>query len=451
MPQPAPSASAPSSGKTFVLDTNVLIHDPESMFRFQRSAVVLPLTVIEELDQFKRLKDDRGVSVRRVIRLLDRLRSGGKLTDGVPLQHGGRLSIEYRKLERLPLTLGNHSAKKDNEILATALYLKEKGQRVVLISKDINLRIKAEVLGLEVEDYEREKAPVESLHKGWKELTASPESIDRFYRDRRLANFEGAGGMLHNDFVILKSEGDRSQSALARFKPPEGLVPLEHAGQKTWGIQPLNVQQKFAVELLLDKSVNLAALVGVPGSGKTLLSLAAGLEQTIEHSDYRRLLISRPIIPVGRDIGYLPGDKQEKLATWMGAIKDNIEFLCDVSGKSPSEEIQAQAVDILQSDKIEIEAVSFLRGRSLPGVYFIIDDAQNLTPHEIKTIISRAGEGTKVVLTGDPYQIDNPYLDASSNGLSNLVDRFKGQPIFGVVKFDKTERSRLADLAGKLL
>lgn len=440
-----------ASAKTFVLDTNVLIHDPGSIFRFERSTVVLPLAVIEELDHFKRLNDDRGYSVRQVIRLLNRLRSKGRLSQGVPLDHGGRLRIEYRKIDKLPLPVEGTSVPKDNDILATALLLQQKGETVVLISKDLNLRIKAEVLGLEVEDYEKEKAPVQDLYRGWRELAVSREAIDCFFKEKKLTGSEQTEGLLPNEFVILKAEGDKSQSALARFRPSIGLVPLSFSQRQPWGIKPLNVQQKFALDLLLDKDVNLVALLGVPGSGKTLLSLAAGLEQVFESSEYRRLLISRPVIPVGRDIGFLPGSKEEKLGTWMGAIKDNIEFLSDASHGGSSGEALEEAGDILGSDRIEIEAVSFLRGRSLPRVYFIIDDAQNLTPHEIKTIISRAGEGTKVVLTGDPYQIDNPYLDASSNGLSNLVDRFKGQPVFGTVKFDKIERSSLAALASELL
>lgn len=437
--------------KTFVLDTNVLIHDPGSLFRFERSQVVLPLAVIEELDHFKRLNDDRGYSVRQVIRLLNRLRSRGRLSEGVSLDHGGSLRIEYRKEGKLPLPIEGTSVPKDNDILATALFLRQKGEVVVLISKDLNLRIKAEVLGLEVEDYEQEKAPVEALYRGWRELTVPRETVDRFFKDKKLAEPEQLKGLLPNEFVILKADGDKSQSALARFRPSVGLTALSSAQRQPWGIKPLNVQQKFALDLLLDKDVNLVSLLGVPGSGKTLLALAAGLEQVFETSQYRRLLISRPVIPVGRDIGFLPGTKEEKLGTWMGAIKDNIEFLSDASHEGASGEALQEAGDILGSDRIEIEAVSFLRGRSLPRVYFIIDDAQNLTPHEIKTIISRAGEGTKVVLTGDPYQIDNPYLDASSNGLSNLVDRFKGQAVFGTVKFDKIERSSLAALASELL
>ncbi|MBI5211388.1 MAG: PhoH family protein [Elusimicrobia bacterium] len=438
------------ASKTFVLDTNVLIHDPGSLARFERSKVVLPLAVIEELDGFKRLNDDRGYAVRQATRQLDRLRSKGKLSEGVTLDHGGTLVIEYRRAEKLPSQFEGAGVKKDNEILATALYLKEKGENVVFISKDMNLRIKAEVLGIDTEDYEREKAPIQGLYKGWREAVVGQAVIDRLFKEHKLADAGGLPEFHANEFAILKSAENPSVSALARFKPGVGLVPLltQH---KPWGIKPLNVQQRFALDLLMDKDVSLVTLVGVPGSGKTLIALAAGLEQVFEARAFRRLLISRPVVPVGRDIGFLPGTKEEKLSTWMGAVKDNIEFLCDSSGQVTPDEVMADATDIFDSDKIEVEAVSFLRGRSLPRMYIIIDDAQNLTPHEVKTIISRAGEGTKVVLTGDPYQIDNPYLDAASNGLSNLVERFKGQKVAGSIKFDKIERSGLAALASELL
>ena len=447
----AASASGSKATKTFVLDTNVLIHDPDSLYQFERSRVVLPLAVIEELDQFKRLNDDRGYSVRQVTRQLNRLRFKGKLSTGVTLDHGGQLLIEHRKADRLPDSLIAGTIKKDNDILATALLLKEKGEHVVLISKDLNLRIKAEVLGLEAEDYEREKIPIQDLYKGWREISVEQPVIDRFYKEHKLDGLEALKDPYPNEFVVLKSADGASQSALARYRHGQGLIPLASAQARPWGMKPLNVQQKFALDLLLDKDVSLVTLIGVPGSGKTLLTLAAGFEQVFETKSYRRLLISRPIVPVGRDIGFLPGSKEEKLNTWMGAVKDNIEFLCDASGHVSPDELFAEASDIFSSEKIEIEAVSFLRGRSLPKIFFIIDDAQNLTPHEVKTIISRAGDGTKVVLTGDPYQIDNPYLDASSNGLSNLVERFKGQRIFGTVKFDKIERSNLAALASELL
>ncbi len=431
--------------KTFVLDTNVVIHDPNAIFAFEGSKVVLPLPVIEELDTFKRNNDERGRAARLVARKLDGLRSKGKLSDGVILEHGGTLKVEMVSGNGLPPTFLSHS--KDNMILAVAQQLKKEGDKIVFISKDINLRIKAEAIGLDTQDYEREKVDVTDLYRGWQEVGAPPGEIDSFYKTRRLAVNEG--GLKPNEFVILKDNDGGSKSALTRYDQKLGsLVPLTKADTVPWGIKPLNTEQRFALELLMRKEVQLVTLVGVPGSGKTLMALAAGLEQILEEKLYRRMLIARPVIAVGHDIGFLPGSKQEKLESWMGAIYDNLEFLMD---RPHSEESEMSIQMLVEQKKIEIEAVTFLRGRTLPNQYIIIDDAQNLTPHEIKTIISRVGQGSKIVLTGDPYQIDNYYLDAASNGLTNLVEHFKGQPLFGHVTFSKIERSPLAALASELL
>jgi PhoH-like ATPase len=481
--------------KTFVLDTNVLIHDPEALFTFEGGQVVLPMIVIEELDNFKKENDSRGRNARQVSRYLDELRKHGRLSDGVPLEHGGRLKVEVQARAPLPSTFDNHT--KDNRILETALGLSKQGDLVVFITKDINLRIKAEAVGLVAEDYEKEKVPPEKLYLGWRDLELPSEQIDRYFKTRRLATAEiqpleplpdhppvHPNGWKPNEMAILRSHEGGSQSGLARFDvKTKNLVPLTYAHAKPWGLKPLNTEQKFALELLMSPEVELVSLVGVPGSGKTLLALAAGLEQIFEEKRYRRMLIARPVIPVGRDIGYLPGSKEEKLANWMGAIFDNLEFLLDedeapgsskretsaeddlgakvvrsrrtaniYQGESESVSTGSQNVDALfDSGRIVVEAVAFLRGRSLPNQFIVIDDAQNLTPHEMKTVISRVGKGSKIVVTGDPYQIDNPYLDAASTGLSNLVERFKGQSVYGHMTFSKIERSTLAALASELL
>ncbi len=431
--------------KTFVLDTNVILHDPMSMFSFEGSRVVLPLTVIEELDTFKRSNDERGRSARFVSRKLDELRKGGKLSSWVPLEHGGKLKVEIQVSDGLPKAFSAHT--KDNEILSCAQYLKKSGENVVFISKDINLRIKAEALGLETQDYEKEKVDVEDLYKGWRELTVAGELIDRFYRDKRLE--PPAPDLVPNEFVILKDGG--SKSALARYDAKaQAILPLIRADSAPWGIKPLNIEQRFAIELLLNKDIQLVTLVGLAGSGKTMIALATALQQTLEEKIYRRILIARPVIAVGHDIGFLPGTKEEKLTNWMGAIYDNLSYLLE----KPKGSLETADMDIqmlIEEGQLEIEAVTFLRGRSLPGLLMLIDDAQNLTPHEIKTIISRAGQGAKIVLTGDPHQVDNYYLDAASNGLTNLVERFKKQPMFGHVTFTKSERSALAALASDLL
>jgi len=272
--------------------------------------------------------------------------------------------------------------------------------------------------------------------------------IDKIFKQKRL---EPPGDNWHpNEMVILHSQSGDSQSALARFDPKtQLLVPLKNMNVKPWGLKPLNTEQKFALELLLNPEIELVTLVGVPGSGKTLLGLAAGLEQIFEEKRYRRMLVARPVIPIGRDIGYLPGSKEEKLTNWMGAIYDNLEFLMDNPDTPDSEEHNVKS--LFESGEIVVEAVAYLRGRSLPKQFIIIDDAQNLTPHEMKTVISRVGQGSKIVVTGDPYQIDNPYLDAASTGLANLVDKFKGQTVYGHMTFSKIERSTLAALASDLL
>jgi len=432
--------------KTFLLDTNVLIHDPESLFQFEGAKVVLPLTVVEELDGFKKINDSRGRSARAVTRYLDELRAHGKLSEGVPLEHGGSLKVEVQARGDLPRPLRSNS--KDNEILEVALGLAQMGETIVFITKDINLRIKAEALGLIAEDYEKEKVHPEELYTGWREITLPSTDIDKFYKAKKME--PPVNHWKPNEMAILRGADGTSQSALARYDAKmKMLVGLVHSNDKPWGLKPLNTEQKFALELLMNPDIEMVSLVGVPGSGKTILALAAGLEQILEEKRYRRMLVARPVIPVGRDIGYLPGSKEEKLSSWMGAIYDNLEFLMD-HPDSPGSNEQSVS-ELFDSGEIVVEAVAFLRGRSLPNQFIVIDDAQNLTPHEMKTVISRVGKGSKIVLTGDPYQIDNPYLDAASNGVANLVDKFKGQQVYGHMTFSKIERSTLAALASELL
>ncbi|MCX7956303.1 MAG: PhoH family protein [Endomicrobia bacterium] len=445
--------------KTFVLDTNVLLHDPDSLFAFADNKVVLPMTVIEELDALKRYNDELGRNSRLISRKLDMLRTKGRLIDGVKIDSGGTIKIELDWDKELPSQFVED--KSDHRILSVALSLKKKGEKVIFITKDINLRIKAEALGIVTQDYEKAKVHPENVYTGFREIEISQRIIDNLFSYGRISleelikdkNSSKSFEIYSNEFLILKA--NKSQSALAKIKrTTQNTLEIELITSKEhtiWGLKPLNVQQKFALELLLDDKINLVTLIGVAGAGKTLLSLACGLHKVIEEKKYRRLLISRPVIPMGRDIGYLPGTKEEKLSSWMGAIYDNLDYLMAKSYKYDSEKIQTTIDYFFDSGLIEVEALTYLRGRSLPNQFFIIDDAQNLTPHEIKTIISRAGESTKIVLTGDPFQIDNPYLDASSNGLIYLIDKFKGQEIFGHITFTKTERSQLAALAAELL
>lgn len=415
------------------------------MFAFPDDMVLIPMTVIEELDGFKRGNDERGRSARLISRRLDSLRACGKLSDGVKLKNGGMLKIELEHKVDMPSELP--MSKADHHILGSALYYQGKGNIVVFITKDINLRIKAEALGIDAQDYAKEKVKIEELYVGWRELLVSSARIDQFYRDGKL---ELKDEFFPNESVVLKDEAGSSKSALAKYNcQKKALIPLFHLNSVPWGLKPINIEQRFAIELLLCNDVNLVTLVGIPGAGKTLLALACGLQKAVEERQFRRLFIARPIIPVGRDIGFLPGSKEDKLSSWMGAIHDNLEFLIDRS--HPDERTEEKIQYFFTSGQIEVDSLTYIRGRSLPNQYIIIDDAQNLTPGEVKTIVSRAGSGTKIVLTGDPYQIDNPYLDASSNGLTYLVERFKGQELFGHLKFTKSERSSLAALAAELL
>lgn len=431
--------------KTFILDTNVLIHDPESFTVFEDNTVVIPMAVIEELDNLKKFHDERGRAARSVTRRLNSLAAKGKFSDGIPLDNGGKLIIDLEQKINLPYDFSN--GKKDNLILSAAYNRQKKDENVIFITKDINLRIKAEAIGIVAQDYEKEKIKMEQLYQGYREMPVGGDIIDKFYKNKSVKIKDE---LTANEFVILKDEASPQKSALAKYDTKsKSLVSLVYKESPVWGLKPLNTEQKFAFELLLSDNVQLLTLIGVPGAGKTLLSLAAGLQKTIDEKIYKRLLVGKSVTPVGKDIGYLPGTKEEKISQWMGSIYDNLEFLVDKN--NPDESTEDKVQYFFDSGKIEIEALAFLRGRSIPKQFIIIDDAQNLTPHEIKTIISRAGENTKVVLTGDPYQIDNPYLDAESNGLTYLVERFKGQEIYGHISFKKTERSQLAALAGELL
>ena len=317
-----------------------------------------------------------------------------------------------------------------------------------MVTKDINKRLKAEALGLDAQDYTTDKVNVDELYTGMAEMEVSSEQIDEFYRHKKLPIQDGL--YFPNEFIILKANDGSKKSAMGRVANNGELCirPLSSQEPVAWGIKPLNKEQRFAMELLLDDSLDIVTLVGTAGTGKTLITLATGLQRTMDENAYRRLVVCRSIVPVGKDLGFLPGTKEEKLEAWMGAIYDNLAFLADRKNPDEGEE---KAHYLLDSGKIEIASVTHMRGRSLPGQYMIVDDAQNLTPHEMKTILTRAGEGTKVVVTGDPYQIDTPYLDVESNGLTYLVDRMKGQKSHGHITFTKTERSRLADLASKLL
>ncbi|MFM8966883.1 MAG: PhoH family protein [Vulcanococcus sp.] len=461
--------------KTFVLDTNVLLHDPQALTRFEDNAVVIPIEVVEEIDRFKRDPSEKGRNARQISRLLDGLREKGNLADGVAIDgNGGTLQVVFCRSEtlaQLPPELKGGNG--DNNILAVALEQLRSGliadqPPVVLVTKDTNLRIKADAVGLTAQDYTTDKVDIADLYPGVCELSASATAMETLMAEGGLALAElpAAQGVTlqANEGVTLVDQAQPSHTLLARFDGRrQSLVPLQRAGKVRLGkVGARNREQTFALDLLLDPAVQLLTLVGKAGTGKTLLALAAGLHQVADEHLYERLLVTRPVISLGKEIGFLPGSLEDKMGPWMQPILDNLDFL--LGGNSDEEAPRAGGnrgggnrpprsnwTDLKGMGLLEVEAISYIRGRSIPRQYMVVDEAQNLTPHEVKTIVTRVGEGTKIVFTGDPYQIDNPYVDAESNGLTWLVERFKGQSLAGHVTLIRGERSELAELAANLL
>lgn len=429
--------------KVFVLDTNVFIHRAEAALSFRNTEVVVPLSVLEELDNLKKGSDEKGRNARVAIRFLDELSHKGSLSEGVKMENGSLLRVlSYRDLSgKIPLDLN----KADNRILAAAVALHEQGRLVFFVSKDINARVKAMALGLKAVDYTKQTVNINELYAGWRETELKEEAFAEIKGEKTL---EWNDALKPNEFLLMKNR-ESQETLLARHSENGLLQILPSKKSSVFGIKPLNDIQKMAFDLLLDDSIPLVSLVGKAGTGKTLLAIAAGLRKVLEEGRYSKVLVSRPVVPMGKDIGYLPGAKDEKMSHWMQPVFDNLEYIFSTNKKKKEND---EGMDsLLKAKLIEVEALTYIRGRSLPEQYIIIDEAQNLSPHEIKTIVSRAGKKTKVVLTGDPYQIDSPYLDTSSNGLSYLVESFKGQPIFGHVTLNQSERSPLAELAAELL
>ncbi len=454
--------------KFFVLDTNVLLHNPAALFMFADNEVVIPFTVLEELDKFKKQNDDVGRNARTVIRHLDALRDRGELSKGVKWNgHGGRIRVDFTVEDR-PRVLREDVP--DNRIIGVAWNLTQKGFKTVFISKDINVRLKSDALGIKTEDFEAQKVDADRLYTGFEVLDLPSNLIDQLYHEKQLPvellkpylirkHPDGKESFfeLHgNEYVQMRDSLDESHTGLARLLcDTNHLIPVHGPRKPVFGILPRNLQQTMALDLLLDDDIKLVTLLGTAGTGKTLLAIAAGMHKVITEQRYDKLLVARPIMPMGRDIGYLPGDKDEKLAAWMQPIFDNLAYLLSTRSVGPqhaeSKTPEARIRAFMQSDQLVLEPLTYIRGRSIPHQFIIIDEAQNLTPHEVKTIISRVGEGTKIILTGDIGQIDNPYLDSSSNGLSYTVERLKGQAQVGHVTLERSERSELASLAASRL
>jgi PhoH-like ATPase len=436
--------------KNFVLDTNVLLHDPRAMFSFADNHVVIPIYVLEEIDTFKKELSDRGRNAREVARQLDALRDQGRLSEGVRLTEGGVIRVAIGK-RQLPDALRS-SQVADNYILAVALEVRdaEPSVRTFFITKDVNLRVRADALGLQSQDYDAENIDISELYPGVRDVDVAGAQIDAFYQDGSISI--DATDLHPNEYLLLKSRDTSGHTALGRWDGAQKkVVPIRKLREGVWGIRPRNKEQHFALDALLNDDIKLVTLVGKAGTGKTLVAIAAGLQKVVEEDIYHKLLVSRPVYPLGRDIGFLPGDIEEKLNPWMQPIYDNVEFLLGFSGKADGKKEGRSYTEMIDLGYIEIEPLTYIRGRSIPGQYMIVDEAQNLTPHEVKTIITRVGDGTKIVLTGDPYQIDNPYVDAANNGLTTVVERFKNEAIAGHVTLSKGERSALAELASNVL
>jgi PhoH-like ATPase len=437
--------------KNYVLDTNVLLHDPYAIFKFEDNDLILPIYVLEEIDQFKRENTERGRNARTVSRLLDAQRErGGSLSNGVKIGEGGSLRVHV-PAHRPVLAIALNPNSGDHAILQTAIELRDAtpDRPTIFVTMDVNLRIRADALGLRTEAYENQAVDVDHLDTGLVELSVSAAELDAFFDTGSLSR-PNQPGLYANVSILLRDDSARARTGLGRYHAERGEIrALKVPRDGLMGIRPRNKEQSFALDLLLDDSVRLVTMVGKAGTGKTLLALASGLKRTVDDSVYSRLLVSRPVMPLGRDIGFLPGDIDEKLNPWMQPIFDNLEYLL-VAGGGKRRGMRGFD-ELIEGGQLQVEPLTYIRGRSLPQQYVIVDEAQNLTPHEVKTVITRCGEGTKIVLTGDPFQIDNPYVDSATNGLSVAVDRLRGEPIVGHMLLSKGERSELANLAANRL
>ncbi len=463
-----------ASKKLYILDTNVLLYDPTAIFNFEDATIGIPAIVLEELDKFKKEGTDRGRNCREVTRYFDALRQKGSFHDGVALDNGGVLKVLFFEEKMPPLPFKLHI--EDNMILLTALMMKHKGYEVKFISKDLNARVKADALGIETEDYLNEYVTPEEFYKGWVRIQVPAAQLKREF-PQELDALVKEYGLSNNEFILVESQHNPFNFRVFRYLGGNHFRPI-YDPQMKWPLKARNPQQLMALDLLFDDAIKFVCLFGPAGTGKTFLALLAGLHKVLVDDDYERIMISRPVVPLGRDIGYLPGTMEEKLHSWMLPVYDNMEFILHTvhmarhfqelgedeaygkkrgKGKKPDKGAKREkgslmsVHELVHHGKLSMEAITYMRGRSIPYQFIIIDEVQNLNPHEVKTLLTRVGEGSKIILAGDPYQIDSPYLDFSSNGLVIASERFKGQGLFGTVFLETSERSELSQLAGKLL
>lgn len=433
--------------KIFVLDTNVLIHDPHCIYNFRGNDVILPIYVVEEIDKLKR-NQNTAIQARMVSRTLDEIRKKGSLARGVNLPEDIFFKVEIANdLSLLPQSLSKGIV--DNNIISVTLGIKRENpdRKVIIVSKDINMRIKADSLGIEVEDYTTDRVEYSELYDGYFDVEVSKEVYDNFNKSGKVS-FRDLGKIdiipTPNSFFRLKYKDHVVSGRYSNGRIKKFIL----GDSELWGVRARNEEQRYAVELLLDDDVKVCTLIGGAGTGKTLLAIAAGLDLVVDKKRYKKIFIARPIIPMGKDLGYLPGSEKEKMKPWMQPIFDNIDFLCQVRDEENGEKL---VMSLENKGMMKIEPLTYIRGRSIPKGLIIIDEAQNLTPLEIKTIVTRAGQDTKIIFTGDPQQIDNPYLDANTNGLTYMADRLKYEKIVGHITLKKGERSEIAEIAAKLL
>ncbi len=434
--------------KNYILDTNVLLHDPNSLLNFKDNTVLIPIEVIEEIDRFKRESSELGQNARSVSRTLDGLREQGHLNKGVRLSNGGCLRIIFHNTNG-PTThtaFGDKSV--DSRIVSLAHEIQHDDPKTptIVVSKDINLRIKANALGLEAEDYETDRIFLTDLYTGLFEQSVSADQMNAFRVNGELELPDKK--YFPNEYCTLIDATNPKRTTLTKVDPTRTkLIPILDSKEGVWGIKPRNREQHFAFDALLDDRIKLVTLMGKAGTGKTLMAMAAGLRRTVLDREFRRVVVARPTVSMGKELGFLPGTMEEKLSPWMQPIHDALEMLSDLNMGNESR----RGADLLRSGSIVVEALSYIRGRSIAHQFMIIDEAQNLTPLEVKTIVTRVGHGTKIILTGDPYQIDNPYVDSASNGFNYVVSKFREQPIAAHIELQKGERSELAELAANLL
>lgn len=436
------------SKKIYVIDTNVFLSDHNAIQAFKGNDIVIPLKVLEEIDKHKKRQDAVGANARQTIRILDALREGGNLHDGVRIgKNKGTLSVKSFDKDTLPQDLSLTDP--DNQILATVLTLIKENldRKIILVSQDINMRVKCDSLGVPVENYETNQVVdnAEEIYTGTSELVVDDEVIDAFYAGAPLVLSEQDAKLFANQYVTLISSANPSKTALARFKShQEPLVKVKQFRDGVWGVKARNREQQLALDVLMNNDIKVVSILGQAGCGKTLMAIAAGLQQVLDDgAKYKKLIVARPVQPMGRDIGFLPGNVEEKLLPWLAPIQDNLEALMN----NDKEHLKM----LIEEGTIELEALTYIRGRSISNAYILIDESQNLSVHEIKTILTRVGENTKIVLTGDVKQIDVLYLDASTNGLTHAVEKFKPYEIAGHISLIKGERSAVASLAADIL